>query len=256
MRPAERERSPMAKDNREDAARTHRVKKTLRMIAAAGVVLLAAGVIWFLLRNRWELYRIFTSDDPAAAMDRFLDGNRLLGAVILLAVQVIQIILAFIPGGPMQMVAGALYGGLLGGMILLAGSAIAASIVWWMVNWLGQAAVEAFHGGQQPGRLKKLRAFREEKSAEALTWILFLIPGVPKDLLTYFAPLTPMKRGRFILISTLARVPGVFLTTFAASSLLDGRWWLSAILYLLMIVGAIGGGWYYKRLHNKEEHSD
>lgn len=131
----------MAKDNREDAARTHRVKKTLRMIAAAGVVLLAAGVIWFLLRNRWELYRIFTSDDPAAAMDRFLDGNRLLGAVILLAVQVIQIILAFIPGGPMQMVAGALYGGLLGGVILLAGSAIAAFIVWWMVNWLDRKSV-------------------------------------------------------------------------------------------------------------------
>ena len=79
----------MAKDNREDAARTHRVKKTLRMIAAAGVVLLAAGVIWFLLRNRWELYRIFTSDDPAAAMDRFLDGNRLLGAVILLLIMLL-----------------------------------------------------------------------------------------------------------------------------------------------------------------------
>ena len=246
----------MAKENREDAARTSRVKKTLRMIAEMGIVLLAAGVVWFLLHNYRELYGIFTSDDPAAAMDRFLDGNRLLGAVILLAVQVIQILLAFIPGGPMQMVAGALYGGLTGGIILLAGSAIAAHLIWWLVSWLGQAAVEAFHGGKQPGKLRKLRAFREEKSAEALTWILFLIPGVPKDLLTYFAPLTPMKRSRFILISTVARIPGIFLTTFAADSLLDGRWWLSAVLYLLMIVGALGGGWYYKRLHKDEETSD
>lgn len=243
----------MIKNRKEDAGRSLRIKKTLRMIAAIGVVLLGLGVVWFLVHNYQDLYRIFTADDPAAEMDLFLDGNRLLGAVILLLVQVVQIILAFIPGGPMQMVAGALYGGFLGGLILLGGAALASFIIWWLVSWLGQAAVEAFHGGEQPGKLKKIRAFREEKSAEALTWILFLIPGVPKDLLTYFAPLTPMRRGRFILISTIARIPGIFMTTFASSNLLDGRIWLSVVLYLLMIVGAAGGGWYYKRLHKDSE---
>jgi uncharacterized membrane protein YdjX (TVP38/TMEM64 family) len=231
--------------------RHERIKRGLRLIAAGGVLLLIAGVVWFFAHNYRALIQIFTAEDPAAEMDLFLDGNRLLGAGILLAVQIVQIILAFIPGGPMQMVAGALYGGLVGGLILLAGSAIASFLIWCMVSQLGQAAVEAFHGGKQPEKLKKLRAFREEKTAEALCWILFLIPGVPKDLLTYFAPLTPMKRGRFILLSTVARIPGIFLTTFASSSLLDGRWWLAAILYLLMLVGAVAGGAYYKKVRNE-----
>lgn len=243
----------MSKKQKEDAGRSLRIKNTLRIIAAVGVVLLGIGAIWFLMHHYQDLYRIFTASDPAAEMDLFLDGNRLGGAGILLLVQVVQILLAFIPGGPMQMVAGALYGGFLGGVILLAGAMIASFIIWWLVSWLGQAAVEAFHGGEQPGKLKKIRAFREEKSAEALTWILFLIPGVPKDLLTYFAPLTPMKRGRFILISTVARIPGIFLTTFASSNLLDGKIWLSVALYALMIVGAAGGGWYYKQLHKDSE---
>ncbi len=249
----ERDGKRMARNLKEDAGRSLRIKKKLRIAAAIGVMLLVAGAVLFLVHNYQDLYRIFTAEDPAAEMDRFLDGNRLLGAGILLLVQIVQILLAFIPGGPMQMVAGALYGGLLGGLILLGGAAVASLVIWWLVSWLGQAAVEAFHGGEQPGRLKKIRAFREEKSAEALTWILFLIPGVPKDLLTYFAPLTPMKRGRFILISTVARIPGIFLTTFASSNLLDGQVGLSAVLYLVMFAGALGGGWYYKKLHRDSD---
>lgn len=227
-----------------------RIKKVLRTCAVVVLVLLAACGVWFLARNFRELYGIFTSDDPAAAMDQFLDGNRLLGVLVIFFVQVVQVLFAFIPGGPMQMVAGALYGGFFGGLILLAGAAAASFIIWSLVSRLGQAAIEAFHDRKSASRLLKIRAFREEKSAETLTWILFLIPGVPKDLLTYFAPLTPMKRGRFILISTIARIPGIFLTTFASSSLMNGNFWASAALYILMFGGALAGGWYYRRLHS------
>lgn len=227
-----------------------RIKKVLRTGAAVILVILAGCAVWFLAHNFTELYTIFTSDDPAAAMDAFLDGNRFLGVLIVFCIQVVQVLLAFIPGGPMQMVSGALYGGFFGGLILLAGAAAASFIIWNLVSRLGQAAIEAFHDRQSTSRLFRIRAFREEKSAEALTWVLFLIPGVPKDLLTYFAPLTPMKRGRFIFISTIARIPGIFLTTFASSSLMNGNFWASALLYLLMFGGALAGGWYYKRLHS------
>lgn len=243
----EHRRQPPEGDHPQEAAR---IKKALRTGAAVILVILAACGVWFLARNFTELYAIFTSDDPAAAMDAFLDGNRFLGVLIIFCIQVVQILLAFIPGGPMQMVAGVLYGGFFGGLILLAGAAAASFIIWSLVSRLGQAAIEAFHDRQSASRLWKIRAFREEKSAEALTWILFLIPGVPKDLLTYFAPLTPMKRGRFLFISTVARIPGIFLTTFASSSLMNGNFWASALLYILMFGGALAGGWYYKRLHS------
>ena len=97
-----------------------RVKKVLRTGAAVILVILAGCAVWFLAHNFTELYTIFTSDDPAAAMDAFLDGNRFLGVLIVFCIQVVQVLLAFIPGGPMQMVSGALYGGFFGGLILLA----------------------------------------------------------------------------------------------------------------------------------------
>lgn len=227
------------------------IKHALRLFALVAVVLLVAAGVLFLVRNFDALVRIFTADDPAAEMDQFLDGNRLLGVVVLYGLQVVQILLAFIPGGPMQMVAGALYGGLIGGLILLAGAATASLLIWRMVSMLGQAAIEAFHNREDAGKLHKIRALHDPKRAEALVWILFLIPGVPKDLLTYFVPLTPLKCRRFIVISTIARCPGIFMTTFASSSLLEGNWWLSAGLYLVMIGCAVFGGWFYRRLHHE-----
>lgn len=227
--------------------RSRKIRRGLRLSAAVILALLILAGIWFLLHNRVELIRIFTSDDPAGEMDRFLDGNRLLGVFVLFGIQMIQIILAFIPGGPMQMIAGALYGGLGGGFILLAGAAAASAVIWGMVRLFGQAAIDAFHNREEAGKLHRIEAFHDEKKAEALIWILFLIPGVPKDLLTYFAPLTPVSGKRFLLISTVARIPGIFLTTFASSSLLNGNFFLSAALYLLMFAGALGGGWYYRK---------
>ncbi len=233
----------------DSSRRTRQIKRVLRVIAVAAVILLAAAGALFLIQNFDALVKIFTSPDPAAEMDRFLDGNRLMGVLVLYGVQIVQILLAFIPGGPMQMVAGALYGGLGGGLILLAGAATASFLIWQLVSRLGQAAIEAFHNREDAGRLRKIRAFCDPKKAEILVWILFLIPGMPKDLLTYFAPLTPLRFKRFILISTIARCPGIFMTTFASSSLLSGDWWFAAGLYLLMIAAAVFGGWFYRRLH-------
>lgn len=236
--------------------RSRKIKRVLRLIAVVAVILLAVAGTLFLIRNFDALVKIFTSSDPAAEMDRFLDGNRLMGVLVLYGVQIVQILLAFIPGGPMQMVAGALYGGLGGGLILLAGAATASFLIWHLVSRLGQAAIEAFHNREDAGKLSKIRAFRDPKKAEMLVWILFLIPGMPKDLLTYFAPLTPLKCRRFILISTIARCPGIFMTTFASSSLLSGNWWFAAGLYVLMFAAAIFGGWFYRRLHRDSDTED
>src|SRR5699024_3232045 len=73
-----------------------RVKKVLRTGAAVILVILACCAVWFLAHNFTELYTIFISDDPAAAMDAFLDGNRFLGVLIVFCIQVVQVLLAFI----------------------------------------------------------------------------------------------------------------------------------------------------------------
>jgi uncharacterized membrane protein YdjX (TVP38/TMEM64 family) len=46
-----------------------------------------------------------------------------------------------------------------------------------------------------------------------LSFLLFLIPGFPKDALCYLLGLTPMHTGIFLIISTIGRIPGTLMAT-------------------------------------------
>ena len=74
-----------------------------------------------------------------------------------------------------------------------------------------------------------------------IIFILFFIPGTPKDLLTYIAALLPIKPIEFIIISTVARFPSIISSTLAGDNLLAGNWHISLIIYgvTFLIVGIV-----------------
>ena len=61
------------------------------------------------------------------------------------------------------------------------------------------------------------------------------MPGTPKDLLTYLAGLLPIKMSRFIVISTIARVPSIVTSTIAGANIATGDWKKGIILYFLIV---------------------
>ena len=69
-------------------------------------------------------------------------------------------------------------------------------------------------------------------------FLLFLIPGTPKDVLTYLAGLTDVKPVRYFLYSSLARVPTILFSTAAGGLIADGNFGLSVAL--ILVVGALG----------------
>ena len=66
--------------------------------------------------------------------------------------------------------------------------------------------------------------------------ILFLIPGTPKDLLSYIGGLLPIKPLRFILISTFARFPSVVSSTIAGENLVTGNPHITAVSYIVSFI--------------------
>ncbi|MDD6033472.1 MAG: TVP38/TMEM64 family protein [Oscillospiraceae bacterium] len=232
-----------------------KTKTIIRWTAWTAGALLLGVVVWFLIRYAPDLWAIFRSNNSSAAMKDFIAGLGGWGVLVLVLLQALQIAVAFLPGEPVELSAGILYGGFWGSVLCLIGVLLGSALVYWAVMKLGHSVIEAFHDGRSLQKMRRLKAFQEEKSAEALTFLLFLIPGVPKDFLTFVAPLTPMKPHRFLLISTLGRAPGMFITTYAGQSILSGNLTLAAILYGILLIGVIIGYFFYRRVTRQPDRA-
>jgi uncharacterized membrane protein YdjX (TVP38/TMEM64 family) len=105
-------------------------------------------------------------------------------------------------------------------------------------------------------RMKRFSVLQSEEKLEFLVFILFLIPGIPKDLLTYIVPLTKMNGIRFIFISTLARLPALVASVFMGDSLSEGRYWLCIVIAVIAAVGTFAGFQMKHKFENNKEKSD
>ena len=141
------------------------------------------------------------------------------GVFILLGMQLLQIIVAVIPGEVVQLAAGLMYGPLLGALVVLLGCLISSAIVYKLVHALGAPFVQNMVSTEH---LEKFHKFEESGKLDIVVFVLFLIPAMPKDVFTYLVPLTNMKMGRFLTLATLGRVPGVLASTYVAHGLSQG----------------------------------
>ncbi len=127
------------------------------------------------------------------------------GVFILLAFQFLQIVVAFIPGEVVQMAAGIIYGPWWGALIILIGCIISSAFVFMLVHKLGAPFVQAMVPKKY---MDKLRKFESSQKFNIIVFVLFLIPGMPKDVFTYITPLSHMRLGTFLALTNTARIPG------------------------------------------------
>ena len=149
------------------------------------------------------------------------------GVFILLGMQFLQIIVAFIPGEVVQLAAGLMYGPWLGALIVLVGCVFSSAIIYKLVHALGAPFVQ---GMVSTEHLAKFNQFEESGKLDIIVFILFLIPAMPKDVFTYLVPLTKMEMGKFLLLTTVGRIPGVVASTAAASGFANGYYLESIVL--------------------------
>ena len=207
------------------------------LIKLAGLVAFFAviGVICFLA---WPtIHEIFEEGGLDLLIQRMHEAGPV-GVLILLGLQLLQVIVAFIPGEVVQVAAGMLYGPFGGTLVILLGVVIASTLVFQLVHVLGAPFVRSM---VSDSFLDKFRQFERSGKLNIIVFILFLIPGLPKDVFTYIVGLTDMKLGTFLLLSTLGRVPGVFVSSYAASSIMEGEYLTSAIMFgVLAALAALG----------------
>ncbi len=214
-------------------------------VLAAAAVLLTAAVIalipWFMK---------VASPENMERITRWLKGIEPFGFIILFAVQLLQIVIAVIPGEPVELLAGFMYGPWGGLLFCLAGSALGCMLVFLLVRRFGKKLIQRMCDSE---KVQKLRFMKTEKNKEFLLFILFFIPGTPKDVLTYLSPLLGISLPRFLIITTIAKIPSIITSTFAGNFLGEGKIVSMIILYGVTAVVSIAGILVHNRLVRKKE---
>lgn len=161
-----------------------------------------------------------------------------------------QIVIAVIPGGPLEITGGFLFGGWLGTLLTVTGAFLGTLLVYTMVRKFGRPLVNLFVSEEN---FKKFSILEDEDRLEFWVFVLFLIPGIPKDLLTYIVPLTKIQGRQFLLLSTLARFPALMSSVLIGDSLYDRRYGLCIALACVSAV-LVFAGFQIKKHILKEKH--
>jgi uncharacterized membrane protein YdjX (TVP38/TMEM64 family) len=195
-----------------------------RVLALVGFPLLLACLAALVIVFRRELWQLFSSRDR---LEQWIEGWGAAARLAFVGVQALQVIVFVIPGEVPQIAGGYLFGVLQGTALSVAGILVGSTVSFFLARLLGRPFVTALFSGEQVARIEKLAASR---GARIVFFLLFLIPGIPKDILCYAAGITPMGFLYFAGISTLGRMPGIVGSAVMGSAAASGRWVLMAVV--------------------------
>ena len=205
--------------------------KALKIVLGIFVVAIIIGVLCYFIPI---MKNISTPEGKIEFKDK-IQHSGFLGMLTLFGLQVAQIFLFIIPGEPIEIVSGMCYGAFLGTVFILVSSGIISTAIFFLVRMLGKKFVYEFSDEEKVKKIENSKLFQDPKKTEMIMLILFLLPGTPKDLLVYIAGLLPIKPSRFIIISTLARIPSIVSSTYAGEKILAGNFKMAALIYIVII---------------------
>lgn len=238
-----------ASPSSERTAAEHRalVRKRAAVIAClAGITVVLAALC---VRFGPELLA-FVGD--ASRFRAWVDETGALGRVLFVAANTAQIVFAFLPGEPLELAAGYAFGFWEGTLWCLVSSALGTAIVMLLVRAFGMRVVGLFF---PPEKITSMRWLRDARRFELLLFLVFLIPGTPKDLLTYVAGLGSSPVWRIVALTAVGRTPSVVSSTLAAGALGDGNYGVAAVTVAVTLVLVGAGVLAYRRLAKQQDEA-
>jgi len=153
--------------------------------------------------------------------------------LVFIAVQVFQVVVFVVPGEIIQITGGYLFGVGLGTLYSIVGIAVGSTVGFWVARFFGRVFVEGVFGVAQ---VEKFDSFTSSRGPQVGFFLLFVIPGIPKDVLIYLGGLSTLKFLTFLGISMAGRLPGILGSAVIGDSVADSRWVLGIVIFAVSVV--------------------
>lgn len=143
-------------------------------------------------------------------------------------IQFAQVVISFLPGEVVELFLGMAYGPFVGLLIALIGVVAGTTVAYYLAKWIGLPFVRLFI---KKNYFAKYAFLNDEKKVALGVFIVYLIVGLPVDTATYLAPGLKIKFWKFLLLSTVARIPKIISSTIVGHYLVEDNLWVSIIVF-------------------------
>lgn len=204
----------------------------LKLLILFGIVI---GIPVYIYFSYPELIRRITSLDE---INRLLNEYKTASIFIYMGLQVFQIIVSIIPGQALQFAAGYAYHFWLGFLYSVIGVSLGTVVTFYLARLLGKDALHVIFGEEKFSRF--VRTINSKRSYIVL-FVIFLIPGIPKDLFTYAAGVSEIRIVPFLLLSLIGRSPAMIGSIWMGSMINKGSYTGPVVLGVVAVALFIAG---------------
>lgn len=163
----------------------------------------------------------------------WVDEQGILAPIAFLGMLVLQIVVAVIPGEPLEIAAGYAFGAVEGTLLCLFGAFLGRVAVFLLVRKLGARAVDVFF---PLDKLNELKFLQNKRRLTLWVFFLFFLPGTPKDVLCYVVGLTDLPLRSWLIISAIAPLPSIVTSTIGGDALGMGDYGFALLVFVITVV--------------------
>ena len=224
-----------------DERRAHRIRIAL---VVAFVPLLAAVLVLLAMHGRTLLAHLA----DGRLVQRQAERLGPFAPVVCIGIVVLQQLSAIIPAEPVELAAGYAFGFWQGALVCLVGSVLGTLAIVGVARGAGDRLLRVLVSSR---RVVQLERFGNSPRFELLVFLCFLVPGLPKDVMTYAAALANMPIRHLVPVTTVGRIPSIALSTLASSLAARGDWKVAGIVMAVIVVLVLSGAALYFFLRRK-----
>ena len=177
--------------------------KVFAAVKFAVLLMIVIGLPLYVYVFHKDFILQFRSFDEVVA---FLRQYKSLSVPVYLGAELLQILISILPGQVFQFAAGYLFGFIPGLIYTAIGAVMGTIVTFCLARVLGTDAVHLMLGKERTDHFIRLLNSRK---AYLITFLIYLIPGVPKDTVCYIAGVSEMKMIPFVIISVVGRMPAM-----------------------------------------------
>ncbi len=215
-----------------------------RFFAMVTFPMLLLAIVVPVVVHREALWQILSTPE---ALGAFLEERGTVVSIAYIGFHVVRAWVFFIPSDVPQVAGGFLFGWSWGFIYTMIGLAIGNYTVFMSSRLLGVPFVREVVGQR---RFDRFYSVASGAKAQVGFLFLFLIPGFPKNVLCFIGGVSPIKASTFMLVSLLARSPGVLGSSIIGSAAADRHFGVVIAVYSVGAILATVGLIYRKRIES------